>query len=168
MRDEASPPRGVKNPLSSDVLMSIKPKFGVEILGGHKKYELRRLLGYLIKPGDSVLLYFTRPARVLAGEFTAGVVFVAEPRRLRAIVEELGDVGIYDEDWEYVEGAKMAMLIEARNPVKCANEVGVDEVKKYAFIPPSYSPLRRSAARKLKELCRGVNKGAGKDRGPSS
>jgi predicted transcriptional regulator len=132
-------------------LMSIKPKFGEEILAGVKKYELRRLAGPLIEPGDHIFLYFTRPVAAVAGHFVAGVVFLAPVENLPRLLKELGDVGIGEEDLKYVEGARYAMLIEAKNRARCAKLVKPADVGLRP--PPSYRRIDKRSADKLLAMC---------------
>jgi len=50
--------------------MSIKPKYGLEILRGRKKVELRGSVG-TITPGDVVVLYLSSPIQAIGGELIA-------------------------------------------------------------------------------------------------
>ncbi len=131
--------------------MSIKPKFGEEILSGAKKYELRRLAGPLVEPGDQVFLYFTKPAAAVAGHFVAGIVFLAPVENLPRLLKELGDVGIGEEDLRYVEGARYAMLIEVKNSTRCTKPVKPADVGLRP--PPSYRRIDKRTADKLLALC---------------
>jgi Uncharacterized conserved protein, COG4933 len=132
-------------------LMSIKPKFGEGILAGAKRYELRRLAGPLVEPGDQVFLYFTKPAAAVAGHFTSGVVFIVPPRNLLRLLAELGDVGVGEEDVKYVEGARYAMLIQVKAPTRCAKPVKLADAGLRP--PPSYRRIDKRAADKLLALC---------------
>jgi len=132
-------------------LMSIKPKFGEEILSGAKKYELRRLAGPLVEPGDQIFLYFTKPAAAVAGHFVAGVVFLAPVENLPRLLKELGDVGIGEEDLKYVEGARYAMLIEVKNRARCAKLVKPADLGLRP--PPSYRRIDKRTADKLLAMC---------------
>ncbi|MFZ8810639.1 MAG: hypothetical protein ACO2PN_21345 [Pyrobaculum sp.] len=132
-------------------LMSIKPKFGEEILAGVKKYELRRLAGPLIEPGDYIFLYFTKPVAAVAGHFVAGVVFLTPVENLPRLLKELSDVGIGEEDLRYVEGAHYAMLIEAKNRALCAKTVKPADVGLRP--PPSYRRIDKRTADKLLAMC---------------
>jgi predicted transcriptional regulator len=116
-----------------------------------KKYELRRLAGPLIEPGDHIFLYFTRPVAAVAGHFVAGVVFLAPVENLPRLLKELGDVGIGEEDLKYVEGARYAMLIEVKNRTRCAKLVKPADVGLRP--PPSYRRIDKRTADKLLALC---------------
>ncbi|NYR14405.1 hypothetical protein HC235_00140 [Pyrobaculum arsenaticum] len=131
--------------------MSIKPRFGDEILSGSKKYELRRLVGPLVELGDVVYLYFTRPVSAVAGRFTAGLVFIVPPENLGRLLAELGDVGIGEDDLKYVEGARYAMLIQVRNPARCRAAVRLSEIGEPP--PPSYRKIAKKKAEQLATLC---------------
>lgn len=131
--------------------MSIKPKFGEEILKGLKKYELRRLVGPLVEPGDLVYLYFTKPVGAVVGRFTAGIVFLVPMRSISRLLGELGDVGIGAEDLEYVKGAKYAMLIQVKNLEACTAPVKLSEAGLRP--PPSYRRLKGREAEALSRLC---------------
>jgi Uncharacterized conserved protein len=132
-------------------LMSIKPKFGEEILAGVKRYELRRLAGPLVEPGDVVFLYFTRPVAAVAGYFTAGVVFLAPVENLPRLLAELGDVGVGEEDMKYAEGARLVMLIQVKDPVRCARPVRPGEAGLRP--PPSYRRVDKRVAERFLALC---------------
>ncbi|MCX8136586.1 hypothetical protein [Pyrobaculum aerophilum] len=132
-------------------LMSIKPKFGEEILKGLKKYELRRLVGPLVEPGDLLYLYFTKPAGAVIGRFTAGIVFLVPAGSISRLLGELGDVGIGAEDLEYVKGAKYAMLIQVKNPEACTAPVRLSDAGLRP--PPSYRRLKGEGAEALSRLC---------------
>ncbi|ABL87225.1 conserved hypothetical protein [Pyrobaculum islandicum DSM 4184] len=134
-------------------LMSIKPKFGEEILGGAKKCELRKLVGPLIQPDDVVYLYFTKPTAAVVGYFTAGLVFIVPTHNLSKLLSELGGCGVGEEDLKYVEGARYSMLIEARGPARCLTPVKLTEIGLRP--PPSYRKLDGKTAAKLKALCEG-------------
>jgi len=134
--------------------MSIKPKFGWAILRGEKRYELRRLVGRLIEPGDVVYLYFTKPVGVVHGLFEAGVVFLTPVKNLATLLAELGDVGVGEEDLKYVEGARYAMLIEVKNPRQCNKPVPPAEAGLRP--PPSYMRIGKREAEALAELCEGA------------
>ena len=131
--------------------MSIKPRFGEEVLSGSKRYELRRLVGPLVEPGDVVYLYFTRPVSAVVGRFTAGLVFVVPTENLGRVLAELGDVGVGEEDLKYVEGARYAMLIQVRDPSRCRTAVRLSEIGEPP--PPSYRKVAKKKAERLATLC---------------
>lgn len=131
--------------------MSIKPRFGDEILSCSKRYELRRLVGPLVEPGDVVYLYFTRPVSAVAGRFTAGLVFIVPPENLGRLLAELGDVGVRKDDLKYVEGARYAMLIQVRDPARCRTAVRLSEIGEPP--PPSYRKVAKKTADLLFALC---------------
>ncbi|MCC6021024.1 MAG: hypothetical protein LM577_06645 [Thermoproteaceae archaeon] len=134
--------------------MSVKPKFGEEIAWGVKKYELRRLVGPLIQPGDEIFLYFTRPVSAVMCAFKAGLVFLVPAQNLRRLLAELGGVGVGEEDLKYVEGSRYAMLIEVRDLRKCLAPVRLHDVGLRP--PPSYVRLRQGAAARLSRACTGL------------
>ena len=131
-------------------LMSIKPRFGEELLGGVKRFELRRLFS-LVEPGALVFLYFTKPVGAVVGRFRAGVVFVVPVENLRRLLAELGDVGVGAEDLQYVSGAKFVMLVEVREPRRCKSPVRLGELGLRP--PPSYIKLDKRVGRRLLGLC---------------
>ncbi|ACB39891.1 conserved hypothetical protein [Pyrobaculum neutrophilum V24Sta] len=133
--------------------MSIKPQLGRQILAGQRRCELRRLAGPLVQPGDAVYLYFTKPAAAVAGRFTAGLVFIAPPRSLPRLLQQLGDCGVGEEDTRRVQGARYAVLIEARSPAPCA--APVPPAAAGLRPPPSYRRLDPRSAARLEALCRG-------------
>ncbi len=125
-------------------LMSIKPWFGEDILKGTKKFELRRFVGGQIRPGDAVYLYFSSPVRAIMGKFTVGSVCVAPVVQLRELVSKLGEIGVGEEDWMYVTGSRLAMIIEVREPQPCARPI---DPKSLGLKPPlSYYRLSKTAS----------------------
>jgi predicted transcriptional regulator len=96
--------------------MSIKPKYGLEILRGRKKVELRGFVGE-IAPGDIVVLYLSSPVQAISGEFRAGrIVFGVD--EIKRFVEALEDPGVDEEDWGYLVGRRKPMAIEVLEPVE--------------------------------------------------
>lgn len=131
--------------------MSIEPRFGWEILNGYKKYELRRLAGPLVEPGDVVYLYFTKPIAAMAGRFTAGIVFIAPPPNIPQLLAGLGDTGVGKEDMEHIRGARYALLIQVREPTQCRASVKLSDIGLRP--PPSYRRLDKATGERLDELC---------------
>ncbi|MEZ0318992.1 MAG: hypothetical protein ABWK05_03230 [Pyrobaculum sp.] len=127
--------------------MSIKPRFGEEILAGVKKFELRRLFS-LVEPGSLVFLYFTKPVGAVVGRFRAGVVFVVPVGNLGRLLSELG---VGEEDLRYAPGGGYVLLIEVREPRRCKKAVSLGEL---GVRPPrSYLRLERGVGERLLSLC---------------
>ena len=96
--------------------MSIKPKYGLEILRGRKKVELRGSVGS-ITSGDVVVLYLSSPVQAISGEFRVGrVVFGVD--EIKKLVEGLKDLGVDEEDWSYLIGRRRPMAIEVLDPLE--------------------------------------------------
>jgi len=126
--------------------MSIKPKFGFDILRGVKRVELRGFVAP-IESGDLVILYLSSPVKALCGEFTVGrVVYGLDG--IRRIVEEYEEVsgsGVGCEDWLYVAGRRRPMGIEVLNPVEYPFRFTLDDLRREipGFKPPlSYRVVR--------------------------
>jgi len=127
------------------VLMSIKPKYGLEILRGRKKVELRGFVGE-IASNDVVVLYLSSPIQALGGEFKVGrVVFGVE--EIKRFVESIEDPGVDKEDWSYLVGKRRPMAIEVLGPVEYEVKVTLRALREEVpgFRPPmSYRVLRPS------------------------
>jgi len=123
--------------------MSIKPKYGLEILRGRKKVELRGSVG-TITSGDVVVLYLSSPIQAIGGEFRAGrVVFGID--EIKRFVEGLEDPGVDREDWGYLTGRRKPMAIEVLDPLEYEVKVTLRALRSElpGFRPPrSYRVLR--------------------------
>ncbi|NPA23634.1 MAG: hypothetical protein GXO23_05010 [Crenarchaeota archaeon] len=135
------------------ILLSIKPKYGYAILEGKKKYELRKCVNAVIRPGDVVLMYFSSPVKAILGCFRAGKVYVASPEEIERIVRSLGDVGVDDEDLSYIRGFRKVMAIEVKDPRPC-RKVSLERLRELNIRPPiSYQPLTDDVAKILLKEC---------------
>jgi len=123
--------------------MSIKPKYGLEILRGRKKVELRGSVGS-ITSGDVVVLYLSSPVQAISGEFRVGrVVFGVD--EIKKLVEGLKDPGVDEEDWSYLIGRRRPMAIEVLDPLEYDVKVTLHALRSElpGFRPPrSYRVLR--------------------------
>jgi len=123
--------------------MSIKPKYGLEILRGRKKVELRGFVG-TIASGDVVVLYLSSPVQAIGGEFRVGrVVFGVD--EIKRLVEGLKDPGVDEEDWSYLIGRRRPMAIEVLDPLEYELKVTLQALRSEVpgFKPPrSYRVLR--------------------------
>ena len=70
--------------------MSIKPRFGEEVLSGSKRYELRRLVGPLVEPGDVGV--GEEDLKYVEGARYAMLIQVRDPARCRTAVR-LSEIG---------------------------------------------------------------------------
>ncbi len=134
-------------------LLSIKPKYGYAILEGKKKYELRKCVGSVVRPGDLVIMYFSSPVKAVVGYFIAGRVIVSTPEELRQKLQLVKDSGIEEEDWSYVNGFRKVMAIEVRSPRTC-KRLSLEELRKLGLNPPiSYMALKEDKAKILIREC---------------
>ncbi|MCD6409419.1 MAG: ASCH domain-containing protein [Candidatus Verstraetearchaeota archaeon] len=119
------------------ILMSIKPRFGEQILAGVKKIELRRMFQPVVR-GDRVILYFSSPVKALVGEFTAGEVYSGAVEEVKRLVKKMGEVGVGEEDWLYVVGARRALAIEVMEPKRYPRMVPLEVLRRRipGFMPP--------------------------------
>ncbi len=140
--------------------MSIKPKFGMDILRGVKKIELRGFVAD-IAPGDLVVLYLSSPVKAICGEFRVGrIVFGLE--EVKRFVHGYGDAGVGDEDWLYLIGRKKPMAIEVLNPIEYSVKVTLDDLRR--LIPDFKPPLSYRIVRpdeRLYGLIRGIRRLSG-------
>lgn len=120
------------------VLMSIKPGFGDAILSGRKRAELRRLVSDPIMPGDMIALYLSSPRKSIEGFFKAGRVYVGRRSELMRIAAGLGDLGLREGDWNYVDEDREGMMIIVEEPRRCPRPIGLDELMGmvHGFKPP--------------------------------
>ena len=106
---------------STQILMSIQPRFAKLILDGEKPYELRRMRPRF-KEGDRVIIYASREIGRIIGFFQVGVVLsgnveqvwqaILARRRHRDDTPPLSESGFF----AYLSGARVASAIEIRNP----------------------------------------------------
>ena len=59
-----------------NVLLSIKPKFALEIFNGNKKFEYRRTI--FRKPVERIVVYASSPVKMVIGEFVIKDIFFEE------------------------------------------------------------------------------------------
>jgi predicted transcriptional regulator len=125
-----------------NVLISIKPKFAEAILGGTKKYELRRRLSNSIKPGSNLVIYCTSPVSAIAGmAIVESVVHKSTAEIWKNLRSELG---VSKQEFEnYFEGISKGFAISlsnvrrVKNGVTCQkliSEVGVRPPQSFMFL----------------------------------
>jgi predicted transcriptional regulator len=127
------------------VLMSIKPGFGDAILDGRKRAELRRMVNGPITPGDLVVLYLSSPRKAIEGFFKAKRVYIGRRSELMRIADGLGDLGLREGDWGYVDEDREGMMIIVDEPRRCPRPITLDQLMGMVkgFKPPlSYIRLR--------------------------
>jgi len=135
------------------ILLSIKPKYGFAILEGRKKYELRKCVNVRVMPGDLIIMYFSSPVKAIVGYFKAGKVFLASPEEIKNIISKLGDVGVDEEDFTYIDGFRRVMAIEVVEPRRC-REVPLSRLRELNLRPPiSYIALSEDIAQILLKEC---------------
>ena len=119
--------------------MSIKPTYGDAILSGRKRGELRRMVHGPITPGSVVVLYFSTPRRAIEGFFKAERVYLGKRSELMSIAKSLGDLGIGEGDWDYVDEDRDNMLIIVSNPRTCRRPIPLEHL--IDMIPGFKPPL---------------------------
>ncbi|RLE75404.1 MAG: hypothetical protein DRJ56_05810 [Thermoprotei archaeon] len=126
------------------VLMSIKPTFARQILGGVKRYELRRKVFPLLE-GDRVVLYESRPVMAITGEFVAGRVAEMRPEDVIKLIREDALEGCGELDVPYVVGRRPVLIIEVREPRRYVRPVTLAELRAAlgGFRPPASYVLVR-------------------------
>lgn len=127
------------------VLMSIKPGFGDAILDGRKRAELRRLVNGPIMPGDTIVLYLSSPRKAIEGFFRAGRVYIGRRSELMSIARGLGDLGLREGDWGYIDEDREGMMILVNEPRRCPRPITLEQLINLirGFKPPlSYVRLR--------------------------
>lgn len=125
------------------LLMSIKPKYGFEILRGVKKVELR---GFVcdIASGDIAVLYLSSPIKAIYGEFKVGRIAFGL-NEIKRFISDYTDPGVSDEDWRYVIGRREPMAIEVLAPLEYPIKITLDELRRCipSFRPPlSYRRIK--------------------------
>jgi len=130
------------------VLMSIKPEYGYKIVRGVKRFELRRCsIGGKIRAGDVVFLYFSYPVKALVCVFVVGRVYEGTRDELCRVAAGLGDVGLEERDWEYLDSGRPGMMIEIRE-LRRIKKVPLRVLReRFSFNPPrSYHIVRPDEA----------------------
>lgn len=125
--------------------MSIKPGFGDAILDGRKRAELRRLVNGPIMPGDTIVLYLSSPRKAIEGFFRAGRVYIGRRSELMSIARGLGDLGLREGDWGYIDEDREGMMILVNEPRRCPRPITLEQLINLirGFKPPlSYVRLR--------------------------
>lgn len=129
--------------MTTDVLMSIRPRFADAILAGSKTFELRRRRPSF-GPGTTVLIYVSSPKQRVAGRFVSGDILAADPDRLWREVN--ASAGVSREEFDsYFAGCKVAYAIEVRDaqPIKPTT---------LPFRPPQSWQYLRSGDRRHRSL----------------
>ncbi len=125
------------------ILMSIKPGFGDAILDGRKKAELRRLVNAPITPGDTVILYLSSPRKAIEGFFRAERVYIGRRSELMRIARGLGDLGLREGDWNYVDEDREGMMIIVSEPRRCIKPLTLDQlISMFPWFKPPLSYIR--------------------------
>jgi len=141
-------------------IMSIKPRFANQVLDGIKRFELRRYIGIIPKPGDKIVIYASGHVQALIGEFTVGRVYKEKPSKLYSILKSIPNSGITKDHLKYICGSDEALAIEVLNPIRYPLKIKLNDLR--MIIPdfkPPYSfqvleegdPLYQLVVLKLKE-----------------
>jgi predicted transcriptional regulator len=118
-------------------LMSIRPKFALQIFRGEKRFELRRLRGRPISPGSLIIVYVSGNIRSIMGEFRVGRVIVGNPRRVWREAAGTPGAGLDEDDWPYIKGSKAAMALEVVDARTYPRPISLEELRS---IFPGWNP----------------------------
>lgn len=118
------------------LLVSIKPKYSAQILGGSKQIELRRTRPR-VSQGELVLIYESSPTMALVGYAIVGAIISATPKSLWPRVREWA--GITRIEFEsYFDGAMHGFGIKLIDVGSLRKPVHLNELRKQwkGFHPP--------------------------------
>ncbi|MCC6043428.1 MAG: DNA-binding protein [Desulfurococcaceae archaeon] len=120
------------------LVIPIKPVFAYRIFTGRKKYDLRKARsGFLVEPGNRVVLYVSGGVKAFMGEYTVGEVITGSPGYVIREVSRRPSSGVGEEDFSYIRDSKYALAMEVLNPIIYRKPI---EMKEVLRIIPDYNP----------------------------
>ncbi len=125
-------------------LMSIRPKFAMQIFRGEKRFELRRLRGRAIPPHSLIVVYASGRIRAIIGEFRVGRVIIGSPRSVWREATSVRGAGLDEDDWPYIRGSRRAMALEVLDARLYSRPISLTELRSIfpGWNPPmSFKPL---------------------------
>ena len=100
-----------------EILLSVRPKYALDILDGRKRYEYRRVIFSTSFNINKVYIYATAPVKKVVGEFKVVMVLSDTPQRICELTHRWGGIGKED-FFEYFKGADKAYAIRIKDVVR--------------------------------------------------
>jgi predicted transcriptional regulator len=123
--------------MSSNILLSVRPKYANKIFERTKTVELRRVRPKLLEEGDLVLLYVSSPVQALVGAFKVDKIIEKPLKGLWRIVRN--KAGITRQEFDnYYDGVSVGVGIffKVQDVQKLDEPITLDILKKQSFHPP--------------------------------
>jgi len=126
-----------------DVLVSIRPIYADQIIGGSKTVEFRRRFPKNLSPGTTLLIYSSSPTRAIIG---CADIEKVHQLSVQALWRRYGAAGCIDRGafFEYFEGLKMGSAILLQNVRRFRSRVPAAVLKSQfgLMAPQSFMYLR--------------------------
>ena len=123
--------------MSSNVLLSVRPKYADKIFEHTKTVELRRVRPKLLEKGDLVLLYVSSPVQALAGAFKVDKIIEKPLKDLWRIVRKKSGITRQEFD-NYYDGVSVGVGIffKVQDVQQLDEPITLDILKAQSFHPP--------------------------------
>jgi len=123
--------------MSSNVLLSVRPKYADKIFERTKTVELRRIRPKLLEEGDLVLLYVSSPVQALTGAFKVDKIIEKPLKDLWRMVRK--KAGITRQEFDnYYDGVSVGVGIffKVQDVQQLDKPISLDILKEQFFHPP--------------------------------
>ena len=117
-----------------NVLLSIKPKYVVEIMNGNKRYEFRKSIFRCREDVELVYVYSTSPVKKIVGVFTIETIIEDHPKNLWESFREFSGI-VEEEFFSYFGGNKKGFAI-AIGDVEVFEDPIDPKISIPGFVPP--------------------------------
>ncbi|RKZ73528.1 MAG: hypothetical protein DRQ57_14045 [Gammaproteobacteria bacterium] len=123
--------------MSSNILLSVRPKYADKIFERTKTVELRRIRPKLLEEGDLVLLYVSSPVQALTGAFKVDKIIEKPLKDLWRMVRK--KAGITRQEFDnYYDGVSVGVGIffKVQDVQQLDKPISLDILKEQFFHPP--------------------------------
>jgi len=123
--------------MSSNIFLSVRPKYADKIFKRTKTVELRRVRPKLLEKGDLVLLYVSSPIQALVGTFKVNKIIEKPLEELWQIVQKKAGITRREFD-DYYNGVStgVAIFFKVQDVQQLDEPIPLDILKEQAFYPP--------------------------------
>ncbi|MCK5523741.1 MAG: ASCH domain-containing protein [Thiomargarita sp.] len=123
--------------MSSNILLSVRPKYANKIFEHAKTVELRRVRPKRLEPGDWVLIYVSSPVQALVGAFKVDKIVKKPLKDLWQMVQKKAGATRQEFD-AYYDGVSVGVGIffKVQDVQKLDKPITLDILKKQSFHPP--------------------------------
>lgn len=133
-----------------NILLSVKPKFAVQIIDGEKTIELRRKFPTEKVIGGYVIIYASSPLQKIIGyALIENVSFLA----IDKIWHQYGKQSKVQKDsfYQYYHNLSHGFAVHLKQPISIKRQVNLKELKdRYGIVPPqSYRYLSEEVLRAI-------------------